>query len=66
LSFAVRQIVPPDAKVTYGPDVDAEQLVVTWRGGRPWLAMLRAALVPLKLHVLDVTDGITITSLHFR
>jgi hypothetical protein len=46
LSFAIRQIVPPDVEVAYGPNVDPEQLTVTWRGGRPWLTTLRAAVAP--------------------
>jgi hypothetical protein len=66
LSFAVRQIVPPNVDVAYGPDVDPEQLTVTWQGGRPWLATLRAAVAPLGLHVVRSPDRVTITLLRFR
>jgi hypothetical protein len=61
LSFAVRQIVPPNVDVAYGPNVNPEQLTVTWRGGRPWLTTLRAAVAPLGLHVVDQPHRITIT-----
>ena len=50
LAFAVRQIVPPKVKVTFGPGVDQAELV-NWRGGRPWTAALQAAVRPLGLRV---------------
>ncbi len=50
LAFAVRQIVPPKVKVTFGPEVD-QAVLVNWKGGRPWTAALQAAVRPLGLRV---------------
>ena len=51
LSFAVRQIVPPAVKVTYGPGADPEALV-DWRGGHGWNRVLRDAVKPLGLRLV--------------
>jgi len=48
LAFAVRQIVPPQIKVTYGPGTD-QNAPVDWKGGRKWAAVLRDAVHPLGL-----------------
>ena len=50
LGFAVRQIVPAQVRVTFGPTVD-QSAAVTWAGGKPWHDTLRAAVKPLGLHV---------------
>ena len=50
LAFATRQIVPPQVKVTFGPGVDQAALV-DWKGGRPWVETLQAAVRPLGLRV---------------
>jgi hypothetical protein len=58
LAFAVRQIVPPLVKVTWGLGVDPTALV-DWHGGRPWNAVLRDTVRPLGLqltmHPMEVT-----------
>ena len=46
LSFAVRQIVPPTVKVTYGPGADPNALV-DWTGGQTWNRVLLTAVKPL-------------------
>ena len=51
LAFAVRQIVPPSVRVTYGPDVDTSA-PVDWTGGAPWDQVLRAAVEPLGLRFI--------------
>ena len=51
LSFAVRQIVPPAVKVTYGPGADPHALV-DWRGGRAWNRVLLEAVKPLGLRLV--------------
>lgn len=48
LAFAVRQIVPHQIKVTYGPGAD-KSAPVDWKGGRKWAAVLRDAVHPLGL-----------------
>jgi hypothetical protein len=55
LSFAVRQIVPPQFKVAYGGAVDT-RAVVDWKGGKPWDATLADALRPLGL-TASVSSG---------
>jgi hypothetical protein len=58
LAFAVRQIVPPLVKVTWGLGVDMTALV-DWQGSRPWNAVLRDTVRPLGLrltmHPMEVT-----------
>lgn len=39
LSFAIRQVLPPDMMVHYGPGVDSTKLV-SWKGGRTVQAIL--------------------------
>jgi hypothetical protein len=51
LSFAVRQIVPPAVKVTYGPGADPNALV-EWRGGQGWNHVLLDAVKPLGLRLV--------------
>jgi hypothetical protein len=51
LSFAVRQIVPPAVKVTYGPGADPDALV-DWRGGQGWNRVLLDAVRPLGLRLV--------------
>ena len=46
LAFAVRQIVPASVKVSFSDGIDAEDLLVDWKGGRPWPDVLRSALRP--------------------
>ena len=51
LSFAVRQIVPPAVKVTYGPGADPNALV-DWKGGQAWNRVLFDAVKPLGLRLV--------------
>jgi hypothetical protein len=51
LSFAVRQIVPPAVKVSYGPGADPDALV-DWRGGQGWNRVLLEAVKPLGLRLV--------------
>jgi hypothetical protein len=51
LSFAVRQIVPPAVKVTYGPGADP-YAIVNWKGGQAWNRVLFEAVKPLGLHLV--------------
>ena len=60
LAFATRQIVPAQAKVTFGPEVDQAALV-DWTGGRPWVEALRAAVRPLGLRVSVRWMAVSIT-----
>ena len=46
LAFAVRQIVPASVKVSFGDGIDAEVLLVDWKGGRPWSDVLSSTLRP--------------------
>jgi hypothetical protein len=51
LSFAVRQIVPPAVRVTYGPGADRNALV-DWKGGQAWNRVLLDAVKPLGLRLV--------------
>ena len=51
LSFAVRQIVPPAVKVTYGPRADPNA-PVDWKGGQAWNRVLSEAVKPLGLRLV--------------
>ena len=51
LSFAVRQIVPPAVRVTYGPGADPDALV-DWKGGQAWNRVLGEAVKPLGLRLV--------------
>ena len=51
LAFMTRQIVPAKVKVTFGPEVD-QAAQVDWKGGRPWVETLQAAVRPLGLRVV--------------
>lgn len=61
LAFAVRQIVPPGVRVTYGTDVDPSTLV-DWRGGRPWNLVLGDAVKPLGLRLAVRRASVAITN----
>ncbi len=60
LDFAVRQVVPPRIRVTYGDAVD-RQIRVSWDGGKPWDQVLRSVVAPLGLHVVISPTGVRIT-----
>ncbi len=60
LSFAVRQIVPPSIKVTFGPGTD-DTALVDWHGGKPWHLVLREAVEPLGLRFTVDARSLTIT-----
>ena len=45
LDFAVRQVVPHDMHVEYAKTVD-RQLRVSWKGGKPWRAVLNGLVAP--------------------
>jgi hypothetical protein len=51
LSFAVRQIVPPAVRVTYGPGA-ASDVLVDWKGGQGWNQVLFRAVHPLGLRLV--------------
>jgi len=51
LSFAIRQIVPPAVKVTYGPGADPNA-PVDWKGGQAWNRVLSEAVKPLGLRLV--------------
>ena len=51
LAFAVRQLVPPPVRVSYGPDVDTSA-PISWTGGAPWDRVLRVAVEPLGLRLV--------------
>jgi hypothetical protein len=51
LGFAVRQMVPPAVKVTYGPGASPDALV-DWKGGEGWNRALSRAVQPLGLRLV--------------
>lgn len=51
LRFAIRQIVPPAVKVTYGPGAEPDALV-NWKGGEGWNRVLFRAVYPLGLRLV--------------
>ena len=59
LSFAVRQIVPPTVKVTYGPGADPNALV-DWKGGQTWNRVLLTAVKPLGLRLVFTHTAVEI------
>ena len=59
LSFAVRQIVPPAVKVTYGPGADPNA-PVDWKGGQAWNRVLSEAVKPLGLRLVISRMGVEI------
>ena len=59
LSFAVRQIVPPSFKVTYGPGADPNALV-DWKGGQTWNRVLLTAVKPLGLRLVFTHTAVEI------
>lgn len=59
LAFAVRQVVPARVRVSFGPGVD-QALPVTWKGGKPWDDVLRAAVTPLGLHLVMTHMAVSI------
>jgi len=60
MAFAVRQIVPAGVRVRYGAGIDPEVLV-SWKGGRPWNQALAAAVHPLRLRIVTGVDNVLIT-----
>jgi hypothetical protein len=60
LAFAVRQLVPPRLRVTYGDAVD-RQIRVSWDGGKPWDQVLRGVAAPLGLHIVISPTAVRIT-----
>ena len=52
LDFATRQIVPKTIKVTFGNGVDADEVIIDWRGGQAWPDVLRSALRPAGLQAI--------------
>ena len=50
LAFALRQFVPPHVHVVFDQGVDRDVLV-SWRGGRPWNEVIRTTVTTLGLHV---------------
>ena len=59
LSFAVRQIVPSDVRVTYGPGADPNARV-DWKGGAGWNRVLLDAVKPLGLHLVMTSLAVEI------
>ena len=59
LSFACRQIVPGNIKVTFGPGVDPATHV-SWNGGETWRVVLGRAITPLGLHIVVAGMSLTI------
>jgi hypothetical protein len=60
LEFAVRQVVPPRMRVTYGESVD-RQIRVSWDGGKAWDEVLRGVVAPLGLHFVMSPTAVRIT-----
>lgn len=60
LSFAVRQIVPPNLHVIYANGIDSG-VVVDWTGGQAWSAVLTRAVTPLGLRVQVSPTTVTIS-----
>ncbi len=59
LRFAIRQIVPPAVKVTYGPGASPDALV-DWKGGQGWNRVLSRAVHPLGLRLVMTYMGVQI------
>ena len=59
LSFAVRQIVPSNVRVTYGPGADPN-VHVNWKGGEGWNRVLLAAVKPLGLRLVMTSLAVEI------
>jgi hypothetical protein len=59
LSFAVRQIVPSDVRVTYGSGADPNAHV-NWKGGEGWNRVLLAAVKPLGLRLVMTSLAVEI------
>jgi len=60
LSFAVRQIVPPNLHVIYANGIDSGAMV-DWTGGQAWNAVLNRAVAPLGLRVQVSLATVTIS-----
>ena len=60
LAFAARQIVPSSVKISFGPAVDPETVLVDWKGGRPWPDVLRSTLRLVGLQVTFRSDTVRI------
>jgi hypothetical protein len=61
LTFAVRQIVPPNFQVAYA-DTVKKDAPVNWKGGEPWRATLADAVRPLGLVVTVNGPKVTIAA----
>ena len=61
LSFAVRQIVPPNFQVAYADTVQKDA-PVNWKGGEPWRVTLASAVRPLGLIVTVNGPKVTIAA----
>jgi hypothetical protein len=61
LSFAIRQIVPPNFQVAYADTVQKDA-PVNWKGGEPWRATLADAVRPLGLIVTVNGPKVTIAA----
>ena len=61
LTFAIRQIVPPNFQVAYADDVQKDA-PVNWKGGEPWRATLANAVRPLGLVVTVNGPKVTIAA----
>jgi len=59
LSFAVRQIVPPQMHVVFAKGVD-ETAPVDWAGGKGWAKALAHAVEPLGLRIKVTESAVTI------
>jgi hypothetical protein len=65
LTFAVRQIVPPQFQVAFGDAVDKDA-PVDWKGGKPWRTTLADAVRPLGLVVSVAGPNVTIATAPVR
>ncbi|WP_034999373.1 hypothetical protein [Beijerinckia mobilis] len=50
LGFALKQIVPAEIAIKFGPGVTPDVLV-DWKGGREWKIVLEEAVQPLGIHL---------------
>ena len=60
LSFAVRQIVPPNLHVIYANGINSG-VMVDWTGGQAWNAVLTRVVAPLGLRVQVSPATVTIS-----
>lgn len=60
LNSALRQILPDGMHAQLEPAVDPNALV-SWKGGRPWDVVLRAAVAPLGITVHLTNNGVLLS-----